>query len=107
VAESFGLVTEVGWVEGTAECLELYASLEAARAPADAALLLGAADALRGQSGFKRQELERHTYDEAAATARALLGEHPFSAGLAAGASASLSELVARVAKPSEERTLA
>jgi predicted ATPase/DNA-binding SARP family transcriptional activator len=93
--ESLELLTEVGWVEGTAECLELLA-LADARARADrAVVLLGAADQLRARIGTERQELEQRSYDTAAGRARERLGAAAYQAGMTRGAAMSLPDVLA------------
>jgi predicted ATPase/DNA-binding SARP family transcriptional activator len=93
--ESLELLTEVGWVEGTAECLELLA-LADARAKADrAVLLLGAADQLRARIGTERHELEQRSYDTAAGRAREQLGAAAYKAGMTRGAAMPLPDVLA------------
>jgi predicted ATPase/DNA-binding SARP family transcriptional activator len=94
--ESIMLLTEVGWVQGMAECVELIALLEARRTEAArAAVLLGAADGLRSSIGASRQELEGRAYDEASAAARSSLGPEAFAAAWRQGNELPASEAVA------------
>jgi predicted ATPase/DNA-binding SARP family transcriptional activator len=95
--ESLALVTEVGWVQGTAECLELFALVDAReqRGAARTAVLLGAADALRMGVGAGRPKFDWPAYEEATELVRSRLGKVRYEANWERGRRLPLSDVVA------------
>jgi hypothetical protein len=79
-----------------ADCLEWVAAVaQAARQPARAARLFGAAEGLRVASGTARYAPERGAYDRDVAATRAQLDERSFAAAWAAGRAMTLEQVVA------------
>jgi hypothetical protein len=71
--------------------------------PERAAVVLGAASALRLSNGTSRDVLDRSAYDETMATTRAALGDERFTAAWTRGQSLSLSAAIAEAVPPIEE----
>jgi hypothetical protein len=90
--ESLLLNQEIGNRAAMAQCLEVLTKLAVAEGLLDqAARLLGAADALRKESGGRRGEEAR---DETASAIRAALGEEAFAASWAAGHELTLDQVI-------------
>lgn len=70
--------------------------------PERAAVVLGAASALRWASGASRDVLDRTTHDETLAAARTAAGDERFAAAWGHGESLSLSAAIAEALPPSE-----
>ncbi|MGH2562662.1 MAG: tetratricopeptide repeat protein [Thermomicrobiales bacterium] len=88
----------VGSIEGTVDSLARVACLLVARdQAADAASLLGAAEAAGQVLGYTFELPERERYDRAAEAAGARLGDAAFAAAWMAGRGISLADAVARV----------
>ena len=94
--EGLALVQEVGNKKQLALALDGCAALAAKRGEwRRAALLAGAADALREASGYKLQPSSRVFRDRYEAELRAALGDEPFAAALAEGRALRRREAVA------------
>jgi tetratricopeptide (TPR) repeat protein len=83
--ESLQLMREIGQHHGVAECLEGIAAVRSAEESEQAALLYGAADALRTSLGARRLPDQQEWYDRKVASARQRLGADAFDAALERG----------------------
>jgi tetratricopeptide (TPR) repeat protein len=95
LGESLTLVAEIGDLERLADTLDELAAVGVARRDGAAAVLAGAAAALREGHGFALAPDEQLRNEATIAAARTLLGEDAFAAARAAGRSLAVADAVA------------
>jgi non-specific serine/threonine protein kinase len=99
--EGLTVLRRVGANQYAEAMLEMMAWAAAARGqPERAAVVLGAASALRQSSGVTRDVLDRSAYDETLAAARVAAGEERYAAAWARGQSLTLGAAIAEALPP-------
>jgi predicted ATPase/class 3 adenylate cyclase/DNA-binding CsgD family transcriptional regulator len=103
--EALALRARAGLRPGVAESLECLAALATAQESfSEAALLFGAACALRAEIGLARWPADQAGYNTDVARARDALGEHAFDAAWAEGEALTVDEVVAFASRARGER---
>jgi non-specific serine/threonine protein kinase len=101
--EGLSVLRRIGANQYAETMLEIMAWAAGERGqPERAAVVLGAASAMRRSSGASRDVLDRAAYDETCAAIRAAAGDERFAAAWARGQSLSLNEAIAEALPPIE-----
>jgi hypothetical protein len=101
--EGLSVLRRIGANQYAEAILEIMAWAASERGqPERAAVVLGAASAMRQSGGASRDVLDRAAYDETLATIRAAAGDERFAAAWARGQSLSLNAAIAEALPPIE-----